>query len=82
MSSSPAIVYANRICDSETMTNKLIYQVRQDQLSPAELNKLQARCNRELNELRQELDELLHELRDIAQRNAVPVPQTPSRKAA
>ncbi|NBD24158.1 hypothetical protein [Paenibacillus glycinis] len=68
MTSSPTIVYANRICDSETMTNKLIYQIRQNQLSPNELDKLQARCNRELNELREELNDLLNELRAIADR--------------
>ncbi|QHW31762.1 hypothetical protein GZH47_13545 [Paenibacillus rhizovicinus] len=69
MSSQPAIVYTSRICDSDTMTNKLIYQIRQNQLSPTELNKLQARCNRELNELRQELNDLLNDLRAIADRS-------------
>ncbi|AZN39281.1 hypothetical protein [Paenibacillus albus] len=66
MIQTPAIVYANRLCDSETMTNKLIYQIKQDRLSTKELDKLQARCTAELSELRQELNELLKELRAIA----------------
>lgn len=60
------IAYSHRICDSETMANKLIYQIRKEQLTPIDLQKLQNRCNRELQELRQELDELLQELRVIA----------------
>lgn len=68
MSSVPTIVYADRICDSDTMTNKLIYQIRQGCLTPAELNKLQARCNGELQELRQECNDILNELRAIADR--------------
>lgn len=67
MSQTSAIVYANRLCDSETMTNKLIYQIKQDRLSSKELDKLQARCSAELSELRQELNELLKELRAIAE---------------
>jgi hypothetical protein len=67
------IAYSNRICDSETMANKLIYQIRKEQLAPSDLQKLQNRCNRELQELRQELDELLQELRVIADRGQTSV---------
>ncbi|QHT59043.1 hypothetical protein GXP70_03075 [Paenibacillus lycopersici] len=82
MSSSPAIVYASRLCDSDTMTNKLIYQIRQNQLSPAQLNDLQSRCSRELNELRQELDTLLNELRAIAGRGSREDGQTAAASSA
>ncbi|SEO34709.1 hypothetical protein [Paenibacillus sp. OV219] len=81
MNHAPAIVYANRLCDSETMTNKLIFQIKQDRLSTSELDKLQARCSAELNELRQELNELLKELRAIADGNNHPTAQ-PHRTAA
>ncbi|REE86489.1 hypothetical protein A8990_11098 [Paenibacillus taihuensis] len=67
MNHTPAIVYANRLCDSDTTTNKLIYQIKQDRLSSKELDKLQARCSAELSELRNELNELLKELRAIAE---------------
>ncbi|EFM12341.1 hypothetical protein PaecuDRAFT_1021 [Paenibacillus curdlanolyticus YK9] len=66
MHASPTIVYANRISDSETMANKLIYQVRSNHLSNTDLDNLQARCKSELTELRQELDEILNELRQLA----------------
>lgn len=66
--STHVLEYTNRICDTESMTNKLIYQIRKEQLSAIELQKLQNRCNNELRELRHELDELLQELRIIADR--------------
>ncbi|RAP74656.1 hypothetical protein [Paenibacillus montanisoli] len=81
MPTTSSIVYANRLCDSETMTTKLIYQVKQNQLSEKELNKLQARCSRELGELRQELNVLLQELRAIADRSA-PSSAEPRKSAA
>lgn len=67
------IVYSNRICDSETMTNKLIYQIRKEQLAPTDLQKLQNRCSNELQELRKELDELLLELGAFAGRGQTTV---------
>ncbi|MWC28061.1 hypothetical protein [Paenibacillus sp. MMS18-CY102] len=77
MPSTPAIVYASRISDSETMTNKLIYQIRSNQLSNTDLDKLQSRCTNELADLRQELDEMLRELRQIAaQMNQSEIQQT------
>ncbi|WP_308637486.1 hypothetical protein [Paenibacillus silvisoli] len=80
MSMNTGIVYANRLCDSDSMTTKLIYQVKKNQLSDRELDKLQARCSRELNELRNELNVLLQELRAIADRSASN--PAPVRKAA
>ncbi|MBO7748607.1 hypothetical protein I8J29_30965 [Paenibacillus sp. MWE-103] len=82
MISNPAIVYADRLCDSDTMTTKLIYRIRQNQLAPAELDRLQARCNRELSELRRELDDLLIELRADADRFASEAPSLPRKTAA
>jgi hypothetical protein len=61
----PAIMYTPRLCDNETIANKLIYRIRQHQLSPAELDGLQARCRCELRQLQQELDGLLNELRSV-----------------
>ncbi|OUS69577.1 hypothetical protein B1748_30905 [Paenibacillus sp. MY03] len=61
----PAIMYTPRLCDNETIANKLIYRIRQHQLSPAELDGLQARCRSELRQLQQELDVLLNELRSV-----------------
>ncbi|BBH22922.1 hypothetical protein Back11_42670 [Paenibacillus baekrokdamisoli] len=71
----PSLVmeYTDRISDSETMTNKLIYQIRKDQLNSIELQKLQNRCNNELHTLRQELDDLLQELRVIAENGRAPL---------
>lgn len=62
----PTIQTADRISDCESMTDKLIYQIRTGQLTDTSLNALGARCTSELRELRQELDELLHELRQMA----------------
>lgn len=62
----PTIQSADRISDCESMTDKLIYQIRTGQLTDTSLNALGARCTSELRELRQELDELLHELRLMA----------------
>ncbi|MBP3965388.1 hypothetical protein [Paenibacillus lignilyticus] len=74
------IIYTTRLSESDTMTNKLIYQVKQNQLSERELNKLQARCSKELSDLRNELNVLLQELRVIADRNA-DKPLSPSKAA-
>ncbi|MCU6712071.1 hypothetical protein M6D81_25565 [Paenibacillus sp. J5C_2022] len=63
MSSNSAIMYTPRLCDNETITNKLIYQIRQQQVSDSDMDRLQARCRSELHELRQELNSLLSELR-------------------
>ncbi|SDX33222.1 hypothetical protein [Paenibacillus sp. CF384] len=65
-STNSSIIYTTRLSESDTVTNKLIYQVKQHQLSDRELNKLQARCSKELSDLRNELNVLLHELRVIA----------------
>ncbi|MFD0960709.1 hypothetical protein [Paenibacillus chungangensis] len=64
MSSHSAITYTPRLCDNETITNKLIYQIRQQQVSASHMDRLQARCRSELHELRQELNSLLNELRN------------------
>ncbi|SFT21448.1 hypothetical protein [Paenibacillus sp. BC26] len=74
------IIYTTRLSESDTMTNKLIYQVKQNQLSDRELNKLQARCSKELSDLRNELNVLLQELRIIADRNTNK-PLSPSKAA-
>ncbi|MCQ6561112.1 hypothetical protein [Paenibacillus mendelii] len=65
-----AIQSAARISDCDTMTDKLIYQIRTGQITGSSLNTLGARCRTELHELRQELDELLRELREIAGNNS------------
>jgi len=65
-----AIIHANRISDSESMSSKLIYQIRTGQLNPTELDRLQVRCSAELQQLRSELDVLLTELRIIAEGRA------------
>ncbi len=57
-----------RISDSETMQNKLTYQIRTGNLGDSDLNRLQQQCTNELHQLRSELDDLLRELRDIADR--------------
>ncbi|MBM7567178.1 hypothetical protein [Paenibacillus sacheonensis] len=82
MPASSSIAYTPRISDSDTMTNKLIYQVRQNQLSPAEMDRLQNRSARELHALRRELNELLNELRAIAERGAPVRQDVPRRTAA
>ncbi len=57
-----------RISDSETMQNKLTYQIRTGNLSDRDLDRLQRQCANELHQLRSELDDMLRELRDIADR--------------
>ncbi|MBO9596612.1 MAG: hypothetical protein J7559_02145 [Cohnella sp.] len=64
----PAAIREYRICDSETMQNKLTYQIRTGNLGNRDLDRLQRQCTEELNELRSELDDLLRELREIADR--------------
>lgn len=64
----PARVPEFRICDSETMQNKLTYQIRTGNVSDRDLNRLQQQCANELHQLRSELDVLLRELSDIADR--------------
>ncbi|MHA6482522.1 hypothetical protein ACX1C1_11550 [Paenibacillus sp. strain BS8-2] len=63
MSSETIVTYTPRLSDNDTMTTKLIYRIREQQLSPSELNELGARCRNELRELRHELNMLLDELR-------------------
>ncbi|WP_127532871.1 hypothetical protein [Paenibacillus kobensis] len=57
-----------RISDSETMCNKLTYQIRTGSIQGMELDRLQLQCKKELQELRTELDQLLAELREAAER--------------
>ncbi|GMK41436.1 hypothetical protein PCCS19_44920 [Paenibacillus sp. CCS19] len=64
----PARMPAFRISDSETMQNKMMYQIRMGNLNEDAMNRLQAQCMEELHQLRSELDVILQELRDIADR--------------
>jgi len=57
-----------RLCDSETMCNKLTYQIKTGNIGGMELNRLQSQCRKELQQLRTELDQLLQELRETAER--------------
>ncbi|MNG00858.1 hypothetical protein D3C84_838110 [compost metagenome] len=57
-----------RISDSETMCNKLTYQIMTGNISGMELDRLQLQCKKELHQLRTELDQLLAELRETAER--------------
>lgn len=59
---------AFRISDSETMQNKLMYQIRLGNLNEGAMNRLQAQCTEELHLLRSELDVMLQELRETADR--------------
>ncbi|SEU10858.1 hypothetical protein [Paenibacillus sp. NFR01] len=54
-----------RISASETMQNKLLYQIHTGQFGDRELAHLQKACYKELHQLRSELDVLLDELRLI-----------------
>ncbi|MFC5528811.1 hypothetical protein [Cohnella yongneupensis] len=62
----PAKLPEFRISNSETMQNKLVYQIRTGNMDANGLNRLQSQCMNELHQLRSELDELLQELREIA----------------
>lgn len=64
----PASMPEYRISDSETMQNKLTYQIRTGNLGSRDLDRLQQQCTNELHQLRSELDDLLRELREIADR--------------
>ncbi|PWW02753.1 hypothetical protein DFQ01_10829 [Paenibacillus cellulosilyticus] len=64
----PARMPAFRISDSETMQNKLMYQIRSGNLNEDAMNRLQTQCTEELHQLRSELDVMLQELREIADR--------------
>lgn len=64
----PATMPEYRISDSETMQNKLTYQIRTGNLGSRDLDRLQQLCTNELHQLRSELDDLLRELREIADR--------------
>lgn len=64
----PTRMPAFRISDSETMQNKLMYQIRVGNMNEDAMNRLQAQCTEELQLLRSELDIMLQELREIADR--------------
>lgn len=81
MSAHSEVMYTPRLCDNETIATKLIYRVRERQLSPSEMDGLQKRCRSELQELRQELNGLLNELR-AALENREPSPNAYSGRVA
>lgn len=62
----PARLPEFRIADSESMQNKLTYQIRTGNLNAGALDKLQSQCAEELHRLRSELELLLQELRESA----------------
>ncbi|WP_027086963.1 hypothetical protein [Cohnella panacarvi] len=64
----PATMPEYRLSDSETMQNKLTYQIRTGNLGIGDLDRLQQQCTSELHQLRSELDDLLRELRVISDR--------------
>ncbi|MBD3919069.1 hypothetical protein H8B09_09910 [Paenibacillus sp. PR3] len=64
----PTRMPAFRISDSETMQNKLMYQIRMGNVNEGAMNRIQEQCKEELQQLRSELDVMLQELREIADR--------------